>query len=136
MKTKTEMYGWNLWHTGGGCMAWGFNLSPDGADGAHVMATEHDRDAAVPVEGTNVLVGYYTPENSDGIYVVATWDEFIDATPAEWAERVKDQGAYAFPPPTYVADEDEVTDGKCEDCGTASAYHGGLCPDCIEKLGK
>lgn len=103
MKTKTtNTLGWESWHTGGGCMAWGFNLS--GADNPHTMATEHDGHANIPAEGAEVLVGYYDDaEISDGIYIVVPWAEFITATPAEWGARAKAQGAYAFPPPTYQA---------------------------------
>jgi hypothetical protein len=93
MATKTNTLGWELWHTGGGCMAWRVEL--DGEAGA--------------------------------------WAQFADATPAEWGARAKELGTYAFPAPAYEDEAAETTD-MCEDCGTRTAYHGGLCPPCIERL--
>jgi hypothetical protein len=130
MATKTNTLGWELWHTGGGCMAWRVEL--DGEAGAYVLATV-DGDAQDPIEGQDVLVGYYCDLAPDGVYLTATWAQFADATPAEWGARAKELGTYAFPAPAYEDEAAETTD-MCEDCGTRTAYHGGLCPPCIERL--
>lgn len=126
---------WQEWMTGGNCRALGFNPH-DGTD-HHVMATRHE-DPVVPEPGEAVFLGYYAPDDDQGIYLVATWDEFLARTPAEWLATVKVQGRYEHPAP-HVDCENCVPDGqfgKCPRCYEATGHgcpHGDICNDCAER---
>ena len=73
--------GFEFWQTGGGCTAFGRNLSDDPEDGRHILVTVAEGGQHPCDDDLDLYVGYYDDaEFFDGDYhVVHGWQEAIDA---------------------------------------------------------